>query len=104
MPEFFPCLYLGAAVECTDERYAHVLMRHNDFAPAYWGRVAETLFDPDQVRASKRDASAVLLFRWYAGVSKYVIVVVNIDTATRRWLMTAHFVKEPEGELLWAKG
>ena len=103
MPEFFPCPYFGATVECTDERYAHVVNGHSDFALAYWERVAETLLDPDQVRASKRDSGAMLFFRWYPDVSKYVIVVVNIDTAVRHWLMTAFFVKKPEGELLWVK-
>ena len=45
----------------------------------------------------------MLFFRWYADVSKYVIVVVNIDDPSRRWLMTAHFVRTPAGELLWEK-
>ena len=46
---------------------------------------------------------AALFFRWYADVSKYVIVVVNIEDPSRRWLMTAHFVRTPAGELLWEK-
>ena len=45
----------------------------------------------------------MLFFRWYADVSKYVIVVVNIENPGRRWLMTAHFVRTPAGELLWEK-
>ena len=82
MPEFFPCPYFGATVECTDERYAHVVDSHADFALAYWERVAETLLDPDQViRLANRDSGARSCFiRWYPDVSKYVIVVVNIDT------------------------
>ena len=103
MPEFFPCPYLGVTVECTAERYAHVMERHDDFAPVYWERVAETLLDPDQVRASKRDAGVMLFFRWYPDVGNYVLVVVNIDTLIRRWIMTAHFVGEVAGELLWVK-
>ena len=103
MPEFFPCRYLDGEVEVTDERYAHVLQGHSDFAPAYWGRVADTLSAPDQVRGSKRDTGVMLFFRWYADVSKYVIVVVNIENPGRRWLMTAHFVRTPAGELLWEK-
>ena len=104
MPEYHPCPYLGGAtVEITDERYEHVLFGHSDFAPAYWERVAETLLDPDQVRASKGDANVILFFRWYPDVSKYVIVVVNIASTVRYWMLTAFFVKRPGGDLLWVK-
>ena len=103
MAEFFPCPLFGGVVECTDERYAHVLKRHADFAPVYWGRVAETLLDPEQVRASRSDDEAILFFRWYVDLEKYVIVVVNTSNALRFWLMTAYMRKDTEGELLWAK-
>lgn len=103
MPEFFACSYLNGAVECTDERYAHVLNGHDDFAPAYWGRVAETLLDPDQVRFSKRDVEVILFFRWYSDVGRHVTVVVNIGDGVRQWVMTAYFTRRPEGELLWVK-
>ena len=103
MPESFPCPYLEAAVECTDERHSHVLYKHSDFAPAHWGRAAETLLDPDQVRASKRDAGVILFFRWYPDVGKYVVVAVNMENPTRRWLITAHFARKSDGDLLWTK-
>ena len=101
MPEFFPCPYLGVTVECADERYAHVLRRHGDFAPVHWGKVAETLLAPNQVRASNSDPDAILFFRWYPDVDKYVIVVVNIEDRGRCWLMTAYFRRDVAGELLW---
>ena len=64
---------------------------------------AETPLDPDQVRASKRDAGVILFFRWYPDVGKYVVVVVNIENPARRWLITAHFARKSDGDLLWTK-
>ena len=58
---------------------------------------------PDQVRASKRDAGVILFFRWYPDVGKYVVVAVNIENPARRWLMTAHFARKADGDLLWTK-
>ena len=103
MPEIFPCPYLNAAVECTDERRQHVMVGHDDFAIAHWGRAAETLLDPDQVRASKRDPVVILFFRWYPDVAKHATVVVNIQNPARHWLLTAYFTRRPEGDLLWTK-
>ena len=103
MAESFPCPYLDAAVECTNAHYAHVLERHSDFALTHWGRAAETLLDPDQVRASKKDTGVILFFRWYPDISKYVAVVINIENPARRWLMTAHFARKADGDLLWTK-
>ena len=103
MAEFFPCPYLDAAVECTDERYFHVLDRHSDFALTRWGRAAETLLDPDQVRASKKDPGVILFFHWYPDVGKYAMVAVNIENPARRWLITAHFARKADGDLLWTK-
>ena len=103
MPEYHPCPYLSGVVEVTDERYAHVLMRHADFAPAHWQRVAETLLDPDQVRASVNSADAIVFYRWYSDVDKYAIAVVNIGSEARRWLMTAYFRRYVDGELLWQR-
>ena len=103
MPEYFACPYLNGVVECTDERYSHVLKRHADFAPVYWGRVAETLLDPEQVRTSRSDDQAILFFRWYVDLGKHVIVVVNTGNSLRRWLMTAYMRRDTEGELLWEK-
>ena len=103
MPEHHFCPYLGDIVEVTDERYVHVLRRHSDFVPAHWQRVEETLLDPDQVRASVTSAGAVVFFRWYADVDKYVVVVVNIESEIRHWLMTAYFRRYIDGELLWER-
>lgn len=104
MPEYHPCPYFGGnLVEITDERYVHVLRRHSDFAPVHWQRVGETLLEPDQVRASITSADAIVFFRWYPDVDKYVIAVVNIESEIRRWLMTAYFRRYVDGELLWER-
>ena len=72
MPEYHPCPYLAAAVEITDERYAHVPMRHNDFASAYWQRAGETLQDPDLIIIRQQDKGAIMLYRWYDDIEKKV--------------------------------
>ena len=50
----FPCPYLGAEVELTDERELHIGERHPDLLPAHRDRIAHTLADPDQVRRRQR--------------------------------------------------
>ena len=39
----FPCPYLEAEVELTDERKRHIAERHPDLLPEHWQRVAEVL-------------------------------------------------------------
>ena len=106
MPEFFPCPYFGGAVvEVTDERYAHVVSNHYDFASAHWERAGETLGDPDQVVMRKQDNGAVMFYRWYDDLDKNVVAVVRSDANGRHWLVTAYMTRnQARGELLWAKG
>ena len=104
MPEFFACPYFGGEVECTDERYAHVRSNHDDFALGYWERAGETIQEPDRVIRRKRDSGAVMFYRWYDDISKYVVVVVRSNFNERHWLVTAYMTRDiAEGELLWAK-
>ena len=70
MPEFFPCPYFGGEVECTDERYAHVLKGHSELARDYWERVAETLDYPDRVLRSNTTNYGTLFLRWYDDLDK----------------------------------
>jgi len=62
---FFPCPYLNAAVELTEEREQHIARHHPDLLPKYRDQLAETLADPDQVRSSQRMEDARLFSRWY---------------------------------------
>ena len=105
MPEYHPCPYFGGGiVEITDERYNHVLSRRDDFAPAHWERVGETIRDPDRVIMRRQDEGAVMLYRWYDDIDKNVVAVVRTDTTGRRWLVTAYMTRNmARGMLLWAK-
>ena len=105
MPEFHPCPYFGASiVEITDERYRHVLRRHRDFALTYWGRAGETIQDPAFVIEREQDSGAVMLYRWYDDIGKYVMVAVRSDPNGRHWLATAYMTRDlVRGELLWVR-
>ena len=104
MPEYHPCPYFGGDVEVTDERYAHVLEEHFDLAQRYWGRVAETLADPDRVYQSRQDSKGSVFIRWYDDLNKNVLVVTISDPDGRNWLVTAYMTrKTPKGEVLWER-
>lgn len=105
MPEYHPCPYFsGAVVEVTDERYAHVLENHADFALPYWERAGETILAPDLVVRRIQDEDAVMLYRWYDDIDKNVMVAVRTDPNGRHWLATAYMTRGiTRGELLWVK-
>jgi hypothetical protein len=104
----FPCPYLNAQVELTDEREQHIAERHPDLLPEHGHRIAETLADPDQVRQSGRFANARLFSRWFDSVrrGKYVVVVVVSDAAPdgRHWIITAYLARKlAGGEIEWQR-
>ena len=90
----FPCPYLDADVDLTEERERHITARHPDLLPAHRQQIVETLAAPDHVRTSARFGSATLCARWYADLrqGKYVVVVVVSERAPqeRHWIITAY--------------
>jgi hypothetical protein len=103
----FPCPYLNAEVELAEARERHITERHPDLLPGQRHRLATTLADPDQVRRSKRFASARLFSRWYDDLKggKYVVVVVVSAADDRRnWVITAYIARElVAGEVEWVR-
>jgi hypothetical protein len=104
----FDCPYLEAWVELSDEREQHIRERHPDLLPAYRHCIADTLFEPDQVRTSLRFAGARLFSRWFDAVrgGKYVVVVVVSDAAPagRHWIITAYIARRlSTGEVEWTR-
>ena len=104
----FPCPYLNAQVELTDEREQHIADRHPDLLPEHRQRIADTLADPDQVRRSTRFANARLFSRWFDSVrgGKYVVVVIVSELAPvdRYWVITAYIARKlAEGDIEWKK-
>jgi hypothetical protein len=105
----FPCPYLNALVELTDERELHIAERHPDLLPEHRQCMADTLADPDQVRHSKRFANARLFSRWFQSVrsGKHVVVVVVSGSAPggRHWIITAYIARQlAGGEIEWERG
>jgi hypothetical protein len=91
-----PCPYLGADVERTEERERHTAERHPDLLPEHRDQVVATLADPDEVRKSRKLASARLFTRWFDDVrgGKHVVVVGVSDAgAGRHWIVTAYIAR-----------
>ena len=63
MPTTFPCPYLNATVELTEEREAHVVRLHPDLLPDQLDLIRATLSDPNTIHQSRRDT--LIFARWY---------------------------------------
>jgi len=105
----FPCPYLDADVELSDERERHIAERHPDLLPEHRPRIAEALADPDEIRRSARFASAPLFTRWFEAVrgGKHVVVVVVSESGagSRHWVITAYIARRlAGGEIEWKRG
>jgi len=67
-----------------------------------------TIADPDNVRLSRRMASARMLTRWFEDVrrGKLVVAVVVLpgDASDRAWIVTAYIARTlAPGEVLWTR-
>jgi hypothetical protein len=108
MKTSFPCPYLHADVDLTDEREGHIAERHPDLLPEHRARLAETLADPDLVRQSTRFANATIFSRWFGSIrgGKHVVVVVFGERLPegRHWVATAYLARSiQEGGVLWRR-
>lgn len=71
----FPCPYLAAEIELTEERERHIAERHPDLLPEYREQIADTLADPDQSEP---------------------------DPMARHWIVTAYLARRlAEGGVEW---
>ncbi|MBS1786851.1 MAG: hypothetical protein JST85_03975 [Acidobacteria bacterium] len=103
----FPCPYLQAEVEMTDEREQHIAEQHPDILPEHLDELAETLAVPDQIRRSARFNNARLFTRWFDNVrdGKHIVVVVT-DAAPneRHWVITAYIARKLAGGVIeWTR-
>ena len=104
----YPCPYLGAEVELSDERENHIAETHPELLPEHEERLGETLSDPDQVRRSRRFANARLFSKWYDDLTsgKHLVVVVVSEAVpkSRDWVVTAYVTRKiPEGDVEWKR-
>lgn len=104
----FPCPYLNADVELSEDRERHIAENHPDLLPEHRDRIGETLADPDEVRRSKRMGNASLFSRWHSDSrgGKHVVVVVVSESTFKEshWIVTAYLARKlVEGEQLWKR-
>lgn len=100
MSRFFPCPYLDANVELTEEREQHINQNHPQTLPNYLSELAETLNNPDRVRSSSFDPSALMFSKWFDTIrtGRYLIAVTVTDKLTKRyWIITAYTARKLTG-------
>ncbi|MEA5518480.1 hypothetical protein [Limnoraphis robusta] len=107
MTYFFACSYLDVDVELTDEREQHIMQVHPGTIPEYLQQMAETLANPDQIRQSNRDESALLFSKWFDTIRTgryFVVVTVSQTEPKRHWVITAYTARKiTGGKVLWKK-
>ena len=103
----FPCPYLKAEVELSQEREGHIAERHPELFADLRRFIAETLADPDQVRRSSRFVNARLFSRYFenlGGQKQIVVVVVSQLAPPRHWIITSYLTRRlSSGEMEWAR-
>jgi len=103
----FPCPYLGAGVELSDERERHIAETHPELLPDHMDRIGDTLADPDHVRLSKHFGNARLFAKWYddlRGKHLVVVVVSEAQPKSRNWIVTAYVTRKiAEGDEEWKR-
>ena len=104
----FPCPYLNADVELTEEREAHISDKHPDLLPEHRNCIVKTLADPDEVRRDNRFPNSQLFSRWFPGVKggKFIVVVVvaDPDPVDRYWIVTAYLARQLSGgSIAWKR-
>ena len=102
--ELFDCPYLGAVVELTDEREAHIHEQHDELLPGLYRFLRETLEFPHVIQRSTNNAR--IFSRWHTNLrnGKYLIVIVGAQAypTTRHFIITAYPSDELRpGEIEW---
>ncbi|HLA27241.1 MAG TPA: PBECR2 nuclease fold domain-containing protein [Syntrophales bacterium] len=96
---------LGRNIRFTDERFAHIEGDHPEMEGQF-GKISETLLQPDIIVKSRTDSEVDLFYRYYLitpVAEKYMCVVVKnrIDDI---FIITAYFTDAiKRGEVLWEK-
>ena len=107
MLDLFPCAYLDADVELSEERRRQIRARHPELAADLVNRILETLEDPGSVIRSGRSESGILFVRGYdrrRGRIHAVVVVVLGDIERRPWIVTTYLARGlPRGKIEWQR-
>ncbi|MFM7426946.1 MAG: hypothetical protein ACKO7W_18440 [Elainella sp.] len=100
MSRLFPCPYLNAEVELTDERAQHITLSHPGTLPDYLQQLAATLAEPDQVSFSNHDQRALRFSKWFDSIRTgryFVVVIISDDNPVRHWIITAYTARKLSG-------
>lgn len=106
---WFPCPYLGADVELTEERERHIRRRHSNVRMA---NVSGVLGDPDMVIRRPWRPEEALYAREVDDPSggRHIVVVVLRDEPSsdrdppRHWVATAYLAANlPAGVVIWER-
>lgn len=102
------CPFLDSEVVLTSERSRHITERHPEIVHGLGLKIAGTLADPDTIRRSAREPSALLFSRRYteAGVGVHIVIVTLRDDGPppRHWIVTAYSARRlPVGETVWTR-
>lgn len=103
----FQCPYLGAMVELSEERIAHIQHRHGHTWPDLEPEVRQTLAEPTEVRQSDRDPQTRLFSRFFETLrtGRYLVVVtVSEVEPSRHWIVTMYTSRRLTGGIReWSK-
>jgi hypothetical protein len=105
--ERFPCPYLDAWVELTEERRIHIQSKHAEVLPERLEWLVQALLDPEMVVRSRMRDDARLFLREYhprGGARYMVVVVVTASESARSWIVTAYLARNaPKGTIEWRR-
>jgi hypothetical protein len=101
----FPCTFLDAVVELSEERRQHILTQRPELDVERLGRV---LSDPDRILAHEARPEQRLFCRLepdLPGGKQIVVAVVTELERERHWVITAYTTRRirRQGEVLWSR-
>ncbi|MEB3160689.1 MAG: PBECR2 nuclease fold domain-containing protein [Synechocystis sp.] len=105
--KIIPCQYLGEEVELSPERLQHIQERHPGTLPEYEQQLEETITNPDLIRRSEKDPSALIFSKWFTSIrtGRFLIAIVVAESdSTRFWIVTAYTARKITGGItVWTK-
>lgn len=90
-------------IELTEERWQHISKEHPEVVQ-YKERIHETLYLPDYVKQSKRDAEVLLYYKFYGDIFEGKHFLVAVKKGLRSFVLTCYITDIiKKGETLWEK-
>ena len=100
---WYNCPYLRTRVELTDERRAHIALRHPDVT-RYLNYIGDVLEKPDEIRNSQRDPETLIFYREYRKMLNGKSLAVVVKRNGRSFILTAYLTRaRVNGEVIWVR-